>query len=161
MNDVLRADIRGGATSFGQRDWREVIRATPPERVGYAVTMAVSGSAPRDPQPPRPMNWLTPQQQSDVIQMVLSELEKEGLDRQEISQRAFVCPLDPYRMSPQEMTALLRWTQQQRPQVLARVAACYYEQPEVLSSLLGESTLMKVVSSLTSSSAQRGPCSTC
>ncbi len=151
-SDILR-------TAVNTADWRKVIQSAPPERVGHAVTMAVSGTVPQacvEPHLGCAITGLTPQQQSSAIQMIIAELEKEGFNRETIRQGTFVRELDPYRMSSQEINALVYWTGQQHPQVLARIAACFQEEPEVLQGLLGDRVMMAVASSLGASAPQDG-----
>ncbi len=151
MRDILHEQPIRKATGFGRPYWEQVIQAAPPEVIGYAVTMALAESIPEAwlvPGQVRPMTRLTPQQQSSLIQMVVSELEKEGFNRQDIIQAAFIWQLDPYRMSPHDINALLQWSAQQHPQVLARVATHFQEQPDILEALLGERVMRMVISSL-------------
>ncbi len=112
-----------------------------------AVAESPAQSVP-DPYFAFPITQLSPQQQSNLIATVLWELEKEGVDRRTISRAAGVQNLDPFRMLPQNIDALLHWVREQHPQVLGRVAADYQEEPEALRCLLGERILKIVVTSL-------------
>ncbi len=137
--------------SCEQADWKQVIQAASPDVVGHAVSMALAGPVPtsiQTMQSTKPITRLSPQQQSSAIQMMIAELEKEGMTREAIRKGAFVRQLDPYRMSPQEVHALVHWSGQQYPQVLARIAAHFQDQPEVLEGLLGENVVRTVANSL-------------
>lgn len=158
MNDVLdTAD--GDSLTPNSCDWRDVIRAASPKQVAQAVTMASSQPVPRawqDSPLGRHITRLKLGQQSSLIQMVIWELEREGVDRQTISRQTFVRQLDPDRMSPQEINTLIDGAGQSYPQVLARIAARYHEQPEMLEGLLGERILAAVVNSLGGTGPRKG-----
>ncbi len=160
MNDTRRARAEAGTETSNQRDWQQVLEAAPSEHVAEAVMMAACEPVSQrlvNAQADRPITQLPPQQRSSAIQTVIAELRNEGCDRERIAQQARVPELDPFRMHPLDVNSLLHWTQHEHPQVLARVAARYQGQPQVLQALLGDRVLKAVVKSLKGSSQADRP----
>ena len=56
--------------------------------------------------------------------------------------------VDPHRMSRQALAALAPWPQQQHPKAFRRVAAQHQREPDVLSSLLGNTALQTLLGGL-------------
>ena len=63
-------------------------------------------------------------------------------------QGARVGTLDPSQMSPQDLASLAQWAQQNHPQAFGYTAAQYQQQPDILSSLLGNKALMATAAAL-------------
>jgi hypothetical protein len=137
-------------------DWNQMVGAAPPERFGRATYDAIRQVDPQDyynhTQPgvggTDPFGGLVPQERTGLAQSILGELLRRGLGQQEISRGAGLGTLDPERMSPQDLASLAQWTQRSQPKAFGRVAAQYQDQPDTLSSLLGNEALMSTLASL-------------
>ena len=137
-------------------DWNQMVGAAPPERFGRASYDAVRQVDPREyyehTQPgvggTDPFGSLRPQQRSGLAGALLDVLLNRGIDRRQIMQGAGVRDLDPERMSPHDLAALAQWAQQHHPQAFGYAAAQYRQEPDILSSLLGNKALMMAAAAL-------------
>jgi len=146
-----------GAMEQGDYDsWNEMVGAAPPERFGRATYGAIRQVDPqeyyRHTQPgvdgTDPFGSLAQPQRSGLMQTMLQSLLNRGMDQDQIRRGAGINSLDPNRMSPQEMAQLAQWTQQNHPQAFGYTAAQYRDQPNVISSLLGNKALMMAAAAL-------------
>ena len=136
--------------------WNEMVGAAPPDRFGRASYNAVRQLDPQDyyrhTQPgvdgTDPFGTLSPQQRGGLIGSLLSNLMNRGLGQDQIMRGSGLGTLDPNRMSPQEMAALAQWAQQNHPQAFGYTAAQYRDQPNIVSSLLGNKALMMAAAAL-------------
>jgi hypothetical protein len=138
------------------QDWNQMVGAAPAERFGRATYDAIRQVEPeeyyRHTQPgvggTDPFGALAPQQQTGLAQSILGELFRRGIGQQEISRGAGLENLDPGHMSAQDLASLTQWVQRDQPKVFGRVAAEYQDQPDILSSLLGNKALMGALMSI-------------
>ena len=146
----------GGLQPRDYQDWNEMVGAAPPERFGRATYEAIRQVDPqeyyRHTQPgvdgTDPFGALQPDRRAGLAQTLLGELFRRGLGQQEISRGAGLRTLDPQSMSPADVAALAQWVQRDQPKAYGRVAAQYQDQPDLLSSLLGNKALMATVAAL-------------
>jgi hypothetical protein len=146
----------GGLQPGDYDDWNQMVGAAPPERFGRATSEAVRGVDPqeyyRHTQPgvdgTDPLGTLQPERRAGLVQTLLGELVRRGLGQPEIRRGAGVRTLDPQRMSPEEVAALAQWIQREHPEAFGRVSAQYKDEPDLLSSLLGNKALMGAVAAL-------------
>jgi hypothetical protein len=137
-------------------DWNQMVGAAPPERFGRAAYKAVRQVDPREyyehTQPgvggTDPFGALGPDQRSGLAGTLLSNLLGRGLGQQDIMRGAGLGTLDPNRMSPNDLASLSQWAQQNQPQAFGYTAAQYQQQPDILSSLLGNKALMMMAAGL-------------
>jgi len=137
-------------------EWNQMVGSAPPDRFGSVAYEAVRQVDPQDYyrhiQPgvdgTDPLGALPRRQRTDVARNLISQLMGSGVGRNQIRQGAGIPTTDVRRLSPQELASLLQWTQQNRPDALGQVAAQYQNQPDILSSLLGNRALMGLVTGL-------------
>jgi len=140
----------GGMQARDYDDWNEMVGAAPPDRFGRSTVEAVRQIDPQDyyrhTQPgvdgTDPLGTLPSPQRSGLAESLLGALLGGGLGQQDIMRNTGIRNLDPNRMSPDELAALAQWTQQNRPDAFGQVAQQYRDQPDLLSSLLGNKVLM-------------------
>jgi hypothetical protein len=138
------------------QEWNQMVGAAPPEQFGRATYNAVRQVDPRDyyehTQPgvggTDPFGALQPRQRSGLAQSLLGALFNRGVDQQQVMQGAGLGTLDPARMSPQDLASLSQWTQQNHPQAFGYTAAQHQQQPDILSSLLGNKALLMMAAGL-------------
>ncbi len=151
--------LAGGPGSLQAQDydnWNQMVGSAPPERFGRATYDAIRQVDPREyyehTQPgvggTDPFGLLPSNQRSGLAQSMLGELFRRGLGQQDIARGAGVQQLDPSQMSPQELAALAQWTHQNQPKAFGRVAAQHQNEPDVLSSLLGNRALQALLGSM-------------
>ena len=146
----------GGLQQEDYQDWNQMVGSAPPDQFGRAVYSSIQQVPPQEyynhTQPgvagTDPLGALQPQQRSGLIGSLLGTLFNRGVDQQQIMQGAGLSTLNPNQMSPAEMAALAQWTQQNHPQAFGYTAAQYQQQPDILSSLLGNKALMMAVAAL-------------
>jgi hypothetical protein len=137
-------------------DWNQMVGAAPPERFGRATTEAIRQVEPqeyyRHTQPgvdgTDPLGALQPERRAGLVQTLLGELARRGLGQREVGRDAALRTLDPQRMSSEDVAALAQWIQREHPEAFGRVAAQYKDEPDLLSSLLGNKALMGAVAAL-------------
>ena len=139
--------LAGGPGSLQPQDyddWNQMVGGAPPERFGRASYDAMRQVDPREYyEHTQPGVGGT-----DPFGALLDVLLNRGIDRRQIMQGAGVRDLDPERMSPQDLAALAQWAQQHHPQAFGYAAAQYQQQPDILSSLLGNKALMVAAAAL-------------
>ena len=146
----------GNLQAQDYQEWDQMVGAAPPEQFGRATYDAVRQVDPRDyyrhTQPgidgTDPFGSLQPRQRSGLAESLLGSLLNRGLGQQQIRQGAGLDTLDPSRMSPQDLAALSQWAQQNHPQAFGYTAAKYQQEPNILSSLLGNKALMMAAATL-------------
>ena len=137
-------------------NWNEMVGSAPPEKFGRATYEAVRQVDPQEyynhTQPgvggTDPLGALPSNQRAGLAQTLLGELMRRGMGQQDISRQAGVRTLDPNRMSPQDLAALLQYTQQNQHKAFGCVAAQYQDQPDLLGSLLGNKALMMAAAAI-------------
>ena len=137
-------------------NWNQMVGAAPPEQFGRATYNAIRQVDPQEyaqhAQPgvngTDPFGALASNQRTDLAQSLISTLLGRGVPPQQVQQGAGLPTLDPGRMSPQDLAALAQWTQQNHPKAFGYVAAQHQDQPDVISSLLGNKALMLLVAGL-------------
>jgi hypothetical protein len=138
------------------QEWNQMVGAAPPEQFGRASYNAMRQVDPQDyyqhTQPgvggTDPFGALQPQQRSGLAESLLGNLFRRGVDQQQVMRGAGMQNIDPNRMSPQELAALAQWAQQNHPQAFGYTAAQHQQQPDILSSLLGNKALMMAAATL-------------
>ncbi len=151
--------LAGGPGNLQSQDydnWNQMVGAAPPERFGRATYDAIRQVDPREyyehTQPgvggTDPFGMLPSDRRAGLAQLLLGELSRRGLGQQDIARGAGVQQFDPNRMSPRELAALAQWMQQQQPKAFGRVAAQHQREPDVLSSLLGNTALQTLLGGL-------------
>src|SRR5207248_4704843 len=145
--------LAAGPGALQQSDydnWNQAVGSAPPDQFGRAAHNAMRQLDPQEyynhTQPgvggTDPFGALGGGQRTGLVQTLLSTLMGRGIGQDQIMQGAGLGTLDPNRMSPAEMAALTQWTQQNHPQAFGYTAAQYQNQPDILSSLLGNKALM-------------------
>jgi len=146
-----------GAMQQGDYDnWNEMVGSAPPDRFGRAAYQSMRQLDPQDyyrhTQPgvdgTDPFGALGGNQRSGLIQTLLSNLFNRGVNQDQLMRGAGLGTLDPNRMSPAEMAALAQWAQQNQPKAFGRVAAQHQNEPDVLSSLLGNRALQALLGNM-------------
>lgn len=151
--------LAGGPGSIQPQDyndWNQMVGSAPPERFGRAAYDAIRQVDPREyyehTQPgvggTDPFGALGGGQRAGLAQSLLGELFRRGLGQQDIARGSGVSNLEPNRMSPQDLAALTQWAQQNQPKAFGRVAAQHQEQPDILSSLLGNKALLALIAGI-------------
>ena len=151
--------LAGGPGNLQQgdyQDWNQMVGSAPPDQFGRAVYNSIQQVPPQEyyqhTQPgvggTDPFGALQPQQRTSVIGSLLGTLFNRGVDQQQVMRGAGLDTLDPNQMSPQQMAAVAQWAQQHHPQAFGYTAAQYQQQPDILSSLLGNKALMMAAASL-------------
>ncbi len=138
------------------QDWNQMVGSAPPDQFGRAVFNSIRQVPQREyyehTQPgvggTDPFGALQPQQRTSVIGSLLGTLFNRGVDQQQVMRGAGLDTLDPGQMSPQQMAAVAQWAQQHHPQAFGYTAARYQDQPDILSSLLGNKALMLAVAGI-------------
>ena len=133
-----------------------MVGSAPPEQFGRAAYSSIQQVDPQEyhqhTQPgvigTDPFGSLQPQQRSGLAGSLLGALFNRGLGQQQVMQGAGLNTLNPSQMSPQDLAALSQWTQQNHPQAFGYTAAQYQQQPDILSSLLGNKALMMAAATL-------------
>ncbi len=147
--------LAGGPGNLQSQDydnWNQMVGSAPPERFGRATYDAIRQVDPREyyehTQPgvggTDPFGMLPTDRRSNLAQSLLGELARRGLGQQDIARNVGLRQVDPSQMSPQELAALAQWAQQNQPKAFGRVAAQHQQEPDVLSSLLGNKALLAV-----------------
>jgi hypothetical protein len=151
--------LAAGPGNLQQQDyqnWNQMVGSAPPDQFGQAVANSIQQVPPQEyyqhTQPgvggTDPFGSLQPQQRSGLMGSLLGSLFNRGVDQQQIMQGAGINSLDPNQMSPQQMAAVAQWAQQNHPQAFGQTAAQYQQQPDLLSSLLGNKALMMTAAAL-------------
>ncbi len=151
--------LAAGPGQLQQHDydnWTERDGAAPPDRFGRAAYDSVRQVDPqeyyRHTQPgvdgTDPFGALPQNQRGGLIGSLLSNLFNRGLVQQDVMRGAGLGTLDPNRMSSAEIAALAQWAQRNQPQAFGYTAAQYRDQPDLLSSLLGNKALMMMAAGL-------------
>jgi len=146
----------GNLQSHDYQEWNQMVGAAPSAQFGQAAYNSIQQVEPQEyyqhTQPgvggTDPFGSLQPPQRSGLAGSILGGLFNRGLGQQQITQGAGLSTLDPSQMSPQDLAALAQWTQQNHPQVLGSTAAQYQQQPNILSSLLGNKALLATAAAL-------------
>ena len=146
----------GGLQQQDYDNWNQMVGAAPPDRFGRATYDAIRQVDPRDyyrhTQPgidgTDPFGALSGGQRGGLVGSLLGALFNRGVGQQDVMRGAGLNTLDPNRMSPAEMAALAQWAQRNHPQAFGYTAAQYRDQPDVLSSLLGNKALMMVAGAI-------------
>jgi hypothetical protein len=146
----------GGLQQQDYQDWNQMVGSAPSDKFGRAVFNSIKQVPQQDyyehTQPgvggTDPFGALQPQQRTSVIGSLLGTLFNRGIDQQQVMQGAGIDTLNPSQMSPQQMAAVAQWAQQNHPQAFGYTAAQYQQQPDILSSLLGNKALMMAAASL-------------
>ena len=146
----------GNLQSQDYDDWNQMVGSAPPERFGRATYDAIRQVDPREyyehTQPgvggTDPFGMLPTDRRSNLAQSLLGELARRGLGQQDIARNVGLRQVDPSRMSPQELAALAQWAQQNQPKAFGRVAAQHQNDPDVLSSLLGNRALQALLGNM-------------
>jgi len=159
----LIGDLVGGSQSTGpnaqplsQNDLNQAVGQATPEQFGRAVFGAITQVPPEQYQQhvtpgaggTDPIGQLPQAQRSDLASTVLNVLGNRGVDLNSIAQSAGLGTLDPRKMSPNDVAALLQWTQQNHPQAFGYTAAQYQNQPNILQALLSNPALISTVMTL-------------
>ena len=151
--------LAAGPGNLQQQDyqnWNQMVGSAPPNQFGQAVTQAIQQVPQQEyyahTQPgvggTDPFGALQPQQRGGLMGTLLGALFDRGLNQQQIMQGTGINTLDPNQMSPQQMAAVAQWAQQNHPQAFGSAAAQYQQQPDLLSSLLGNKALMMTAAAL-------------
>jgi hypothetical protein len=158
MSSILErlAAGMGGMQQQDLQQWNQTAGSAPTEQFGRAVFDAVRQVPQQEyyehTQPgvggTDPFGALQPDQRTDVIGTLMNVLFNRGVSQQQVMQSAGVNTLDPSQMSPSNMAAVAQWVQRNHPQAFGYTAAQYQQQPDILSSLLGNKALMTAVASL-------------
>jgi hypothetical protein len=127
-----------------------------PEQLGRAAYDAVRQVDPqeyyRHTQPgvdgTDPFGALSQGERGGLIGTLLTNLLSRGVGQNDIQRGAGLSTLDPSRMTASDLAALAQWAQQNFPQVFGYTAAEYKDQPNILSSLLGNKALMMAVAGI-------------
>lgn len=158
MGDIFDRLSRGPG-SMQQQDydsWNEMVGSAPQDRFHNSSHEAVRQMDPDDyyqhTQPgiggTDPLGSLMPQQRSGIAQSLLGALTGRGIGQRDISSATGLRNIDPNNMSPQELAALLQYTQRNHPEALSGVANQYRDQPDLLQSIMGNKALMMLVAGL-------------
>lgn len=152
MSNILEQLAQGltGMQPQDYQNWNQTVGSMPPQQFSQAAGQAFQQVNPQDyynhTQPgiggTNPLGSLPQPQQTGLAQTLLSALFNRGVDQQQIQQGAGINSLNPSQMSPQELSALAQWMQQNHPQALGQAATQYQNQPDILSSLMGNKTLL-------------------
>jgi hypothetical protein len=132
------------------QNWNQTVGNVPPQQFAQASSQAFQQVNPQDyaahTQPgvsgTDPFGSLQPHQQAGLAQTLLGALVNRGVNQQQITQGAGVSTLNPSQMNPQELAALAQWMQQNHPQALGQAASQFQNQPDLLSSLMGNKGLL-------------------
>lgn len=164
MSNILErlAQAAGGMQPQDYQNWNQTVGAMPQQQFGQAAGQAFQQVNPQDyynhTQPgaggTNPLGSLSQPQQTSLAQTLLNALFNHGVDQQQIQQGAGINTLNPSQMSPQELATLAQWMQQNHPQALGQAAAQYQNQPDILSSLMGNKTLLALAALLGASYLQ-------
>jgi len=146
----------GNLQAQDYQEWNQMVGTAPPEQFGRAAYNSVRQVDPQEyyqhTQPGMggtdPFGSLQPQQRSGLAGSLLGALFNRGLGQQQVMQGAGLGTLDPSQMSPQDLASLSQWAQQNHPQAFGYAAAQYQQQPDILSSLLGNKALMTTAAAL-------------
>jgi hypothetical protein len=158
MSDII-SKLEQGIENMQPSDYQKLSQAvgsTTPEQLGSAATQAVSQVDPNEyaqhiqagAAGTTPVTSLPREQQTGIAQSLISALLSSGLSHSDITQGAGVPSLNPKSLSANDLVSLLQWAQQNKPQALGNVAAQYQNQPNLLSSILGNKALMSTVASV-------------
>jgi len=148
-----------GPRGMQQQDyqsWNQNVGSVPQPQFTHAATQAFQQVNPQDyyghTQPgvagTDPFGSLPQPQQQGLAQTLLNALFNRGVNQQQVAQGAGINNFDPSRMSPQELASLAQWMQQNHPEALGQAAAQYQNQPDILSSLMGNKALLALGATL-------------
>jgi hypothetical protein len=145
-----------GSQPQARQNWNQTVGAMPQQQFTQAAAQAFQQVDPREyanhTQPgvggTDPFGSLPQPQQTGLAQTLLNALVNRGVNPQQVQQGAGIGTLDPNRMGPQELAALAQWMQQNHPQALGQAAAQYQNQPDLLSTLMGNKTLLAMGAAL-------------
>ena len=151
--------LASGPGALQQSDydsWNGMVAAAPPERFGRATFDAVRQADPqeyyRHTQPgvdgTDPFGMLSGGQRQGLVGTLLQNLLGRGLGQDQIMRGAGVGTLDPSRMSPADIAAVVQWAQRNQPQAFGYTAAQYRDDPNILQALLGNKALMMAAAAL-------------
>ena len=146
----------GGLQQQDYQHWNQMVGSAPQGQFGQAVTQAIQQVPQQEyyqhTQPgvggTDPFGQLQPQQRSGLIGSLLGAVFDRGVNQQQVMQGTGLNTLDPNQMSPQQMASVAQWVQQNHPQAFGTAAAQYQQQPDMLSSLLGNKALMMTAAAL-------------
>lgn len=152
MDSIINRLVQGAGT-FQQNDhnnWNQSVGSIPPDQFAQASTQAFQQVNPQDyyehTQPgvagTNPFGQIQPTQRVGLVQSLLQSLFSRGIDQQQVMQGTGLGALNPEQMSPEQIAALAQWIQRNHPEALGQVAAQYQNQPDLLSSLMGNKTLL-------------------
>lgn len=160
LNDALLEAV-------SQREVKEVVpgavvNAPGWDELGHGVMEAVRHVAPEQYQAELEsqldthshLKNVTENQQIGLGQTLLEELAKVGLSSSAVSEQTGVLDLDPWHMPGRDLTRVLEWSQQNRPDVLVNLTLRWQDQPNVVASILGDTGLATVQDKLGPEKAQ-------
>lgn len=148
-----------GPSGMQQQDyqnWNQMVGRMPQQQFTQAASQAFQQVDPQEyynhTQPgvggTNPFGSLAQPQQSSLAQTLLGALFNRGVNQQQVMQGAGIGTADPTQMGPQELAGLTQWMQQNHPQALGQAAAQYQNQPDILSTLMGNKTLLAMGAAL-------------
>lgn len=138
------------------QQWNQMVGSAPRDQFSQAAYQQVQQVPPQEYQNHldpntgygNPVANLPQPQQSSLAQTLISTLLNHGVNQNTLQQQTGVSTLNPNQMSPQEISSLLQYAHQNKPQALGQVASQYQSQPDVLHSILGNKALMGVAVAL-------------
>jgi len=157
MFEQLATAMSGGGPQQQEvQQWNQGAGSAPADQFGRAVFDAIRQVPQQEYQQHTqpgvggtdPFGDLQPQQRTDLIGTLLNMVMNRGVSQQQVMEGAGVSTLDPRQMSPEQMASVAQWAQQNHPQAFGYTAAQYQQQPNILTSLLGNKALMTAVASL-------------
>ncbi len=134
-----------------RQQWNQHMNSVPPGQFNQAVTQQVQQMDPQEYQnhmQTQPVQNLPQNQMVGLAQSLLSSLFNQGASQQQIQQQTGIPNLDPSRLTPQQISQLLQYAQQNHPQAMGQVATQYKNQPDVLHTILGNKALLGAAAAL-------------
>lgn len=155
MQSLIERLAQGSLQPNEYQTWNQAVGSVPQNQFAQAAGQAFQQVNPNEyyqhTQPgvagTNPLGTLDDQQRSGLAQTLLSSLYNRGVNQQQI-QQAGINTFDPNQMTPQQIAALAQWMQQNHPEALGQAAAQYQDKPSILSSLMGNKTLLALGSLL-------------
>ena len=156
--DILQR-LAQGANALQPQDydnWNQMVGSAPPDQFGRAVYGSIRQVDPQEYyqhiQPgvggTDPLGALPQPQRASLAQSLFNVLSQRGYDPNDVAYQVGARTTDPYNMSPNDLASLLQWTHQNQPQAFGYVASQYQNQPDILSSLLGNQALMSALGAI-------------
>lgn len=152
MGNVFDRLSRGpqGQQSSGFDNWNEMVGAAPRDQFSRAISEASREIDPDDyyrhTQPgvdgTDPLGGLTSAARGGLASSLLGALLGSGASQSEVGRVMGNAPLDPNRMTPDQLAQLAQYAQRNHPDALARVAAENQDNPGLLEGLLGNKWLL-------------------